>query len=195
MPPPWNPPLLAEEAVLIGAVDRDGRAVALVQSLGGAFGSGVVSGRTGLLLGNRGAAATLHAEAGPVLAPWQRPPLDSVPAFMTSREGRVTSLGATAPGAAWTLLQVACRLVRGAGLADALKAPRFAFASAAEEPELGVKVEDAAEPSLLSRLRSAGHVVMPDQTTGLRTAAAVSRLPSGRIEAAVDGNEMGQDGL
>jgi len=70
---PCTPPLLVEEAIWIGVVGRDGSAVSLVQSLGSAFGSGVVSGRTGLLLGNRGAGLALDPRLGSLLAPGRRP--------------------------------------------------------------------------------------------------------------------------
>ena len=74
---PPSAPLLDEASVWIGAVDRDGagRVSLVVQTLGGSFGSGVVSGRTGILLGNRAAALAIDPDLGPVLRPGRRPPL------------------------------------------------------------------------------------------------------------------------
>ena len=46
---------LAGDTVYIAAVDRDGNAASLIQSLYGAFGSCVVAGNTGVVLQNRGA--------------------------------------------------------------------------------------------------------------------------------------------
>ncbi len=190
---PWRATPFAEDAIFIGAVDRDGGALALIQSLGGAFGSGVVSSRTGILLGNRGAALALDPDAGPLLGPGQQPPFASVPAFATSRDGRITSLGATGPRAGTSLLQTASRLLLGAGLKDALNAPRFAFGAAQDGPGSTVLVEDAFDSSVRSRLRSAAHEVVTDDQAASRTAGAVSRLPSGRIEVAVEG-DTGQSG-
>ncbi len=193
---PWRAMPFTEDAIFIGAVDREGGAVALIQSLGGAFGSGVVSSRTGILLGNRGAALALDPDIGPLLGPGQQPPLVSVPAFATSRDGRIASLGTTGPGAGVSVLQVAGRLLLGAGLKDALDAPRFAFGAAQDGPDTAVLVEDAFDTSIRSRLRSAAQEVVTDDQAASRTSGAVSRLPSGRIEVAVEGEgAQSGDGL
>ena len=183
---PWRALPFAEDAVFVGAVDRDGGAVALIQSLGGAFGSGVVSNRTGILLGNRGAALALDPDVGPLLGPGQAPPLVSVPAFATSRDGRIASLGTTGPSAGPSMVQVASRLLLGAGLKNALEAPRFAFGAMEDGPGTAVLVEEALDSALRSRLRAAAHEVVTDATAAWRTAGAVSRISSGRIEVAVD---------
>ena len=190
---PWRAMPFAEDAIFVGAVDRDGGAVALIQSLGGAFGSGVVASRTGILLGNRGAALALDPDAGPLLGPGQQPPLVSVPAFAASRDGRITSLGTTGPGAGVSVLQVASRVLLGAELKVALDAPRFAFGAAEDGPDTAVRLGDACDSSIRSRLRSAAHEVVSDDHAAPRTSGAVSRLPSGRIEAAVEG-DAGQSG-
>ena len=46
---------LSGDTVYVAAVDRDGNAASLIQSLYGAFGSCVVAGNTGVVLQNRGA--------------------------------------------------------------------------------------------------------------------------------------------
>ncbi len=190
---PWRAMPFDEDAIFVGAVDRDGGAVALIQSLGGAFGSGVVSNRTGILLGNRGAALALDPDVGPLLGPGQQPPLDSVPAFATSRDGRITSLGATGSRANVSVLQTAGRLLLGAGLDHALDAPRFVFGVSQDGPGTAVLLEDRVDASIRAGLRSAAHEVVTDETAGSRTSSAVSRLPSGRIEVAVD-EGSGQSG-
>ena len=183
---PWRAMPFTEDAIFIGAVDREGGAVALIQSLGGTFGSGVVSSRTGILLGNRGAALALDPDIGPLLGPGQQPPLVSVPAFATSRDGRIASLGTTGPRAGASVLQVASRLLLGAGLKDALEAPRFAFGPSQDGPDTAVWVEDAFDSSIRSRLRSVAHEVVTDDTAMARACGGLWRLPSGRIEVAVD---------
>ena len=192
---PWGAMPFAEEAIFIGAVDREGGAVALVQSLGGAFGSGVVSSRTGILLGNRGAAMALDPDVGPLLGPGQQPPLASVPAFAASRDGRIASLGTTGPGAGTSVLQVAGRLLLGAGLEDALKAPRFAFGPSQDGPGTAVWIEEAFDSSVRSSLRAAAHEVVTDDTAMARASGGLSRLQSGRIEVAVEGSRQSFGGL
>ncbi len=192
----WRTIPFAEDAIFIGAVDREGGAVALIQSLGGSFGSGVVSSRTGILLGNRGAALALDPEAGPLLGPGQQPPFASVPAFAASRDGRITSLGATGPRAGVSVLQTARRLFNGVRLRDALDAPRFAFGASQDGPGTAVLIEDACDSSIRSRLRSAAHEVVTEESDASRTSGAASRLPSGRIEVAVDeGSGQSGDGF
>ncbi len=185
---PCTPPLLVEEAIWIGVVGRDGSAVSLVQSLGSAFGSGVVSGRTGLLLGNRGAGLALDPRLGSLLAPGRRPPLASVPALLASREGRVTSLGATGRNADVAVAQLAARLMLGASMAESVAAPRFRFGAVPDGPATAVLVGEDCDSALASRLRVAGHRLEPGPN-GMRNAGAVSRLPNARVEAVSDTGE------
>ena len=60
------------DTVYLCAVDADGNAVSLIQSLFGAFGSCVVAGDTGILLQNRGSYFSLNPDRANVLAPGKR---------------------------------------------------------------------------------------------------------------------------
>ena len=53
---------LAGDTVYVAAVDGDGNAVSLIQSLYGAFGSCMVAGRTGVVLQNRSAYFSLDPD-------------------------------------------------------------------------------------------------------------------------------------
>jgi gamma-glutamyltranspeptidase/glutathione hydrolase len=64
------------------AVDRDGNIVSLIQSLAGAFGSGVVVRGYGIILQNRATGFTLRPGSPDVLAPHKRPFHTIIPAFM-----------------------------------------------------------------------------------------------------------------
>ncbi len=64
------------------AVDRDGNIVSLIQSLAGAFGSGVVVEGYGIILQNRATGFTLRPGSPDVLAPHKRPFHTIIPAFM-----------------------------------------------------------------------------------------------------------------
>lgn len=64
------------------AVDRDGNIVSLIQSLAGAFGSGVAVREYGIILQNRGTGFTLRPGSPDVLAPHKRPFHTIIPAFM-----------------------------------------------------------------------------------------------------------------
>ncbi len=160
---PWRAMPFVEDAIFIGAVDRDGGAVALIQSLGGAFGSGVVSSRTGILLGNRGAALALDPDVGPLLGPGQQPPLVFRSGLRdVARRAHREPRRPRDRGPACRCCRLASRLLLGAGLKDALDAPRFAFGAAQDGPGTAVLVEDAFDSSIRSRLRSAAHEVVTD---------------------------------
>ena len=63
-------------------VDGEGNIVSLIQSLAGAFGSGVAVERYGIILQNRGSGFTLKPGSPDVLAPHKRPFHTIIPAFM-----------------------------------------------------------------------------------------------------------------
>ncbi|MEJ2010371.1 MAG: gamma-glutamyltransferase [Acidobacteriota bacterium] len=63
-------------------VDKDGNIVSLIQSLAGAFGSGVAVQDYGIILQNRATGFTLRPGSPDVLAPHKRPFHTIIPAFM-----------------------------------------------------------------------------------------------------------------
>lgn len=63
-------------------VDKDGNIVSLIQSLAGAFGSGVAVQDYGIILQNRATGFTLRPGSPDVLAPHKRPLHTIIPAFM-----------------------------------------------------------------------------------------------------------------
>jgi gamma-glutamyltranspeptidase/glutathione hydrolase len=67
------------DTVYLCAVDGDGNAVSLIQSLFGWFGSGVVAGATGVVLQNRGACFTVSGD----VEPGRRPYHTLIPGMMT----------------------------------------------------------------------------------------------------------------
>ncbi len=180
-------PLLDEAAVWIGVVDRDGGAVSLVQTLGGAFGSGAVSRRTGILLGNRGAALAVDPDLGPVLRPGRRPPLRALPAiFAAPKEKRVAAFGAEGRQAVALVSDLVSRLIRGASLGDLGEAPRIGLGATPDGRDVAVLVEEERQPGAASRLRSAGHVLVPVDGLALRRAGLVLRDEAGRLAATSD---------
>uniref|UniRef100_A0A831TAX1 Glutathione hydrolase proenzyme n=1 Tax=Thermorudis peleae TaxID=1382356 RepID=A0A831TAX1_9BACT len=70
------------DTVYLCAVDREGRAVSLIQSIFQSFGSGLVAEGTGIVLHNRGACFTLDPASPNCLAPGKRPLHTLIPAML-----------------------------------------------------------------------------------------------------------------
>jgi gamma-glutamyltranspeptidase / glutathione hydrolase len=75
------------DTVYLTAVDGQGNAVSLIQSLYDAFGAAVVAGETGIVLQNRGALFSLEANHPNLVAPRKRPLHTLVPA-MVMKDGK-----------------------------------------------------------------------------------------------------------
>jgi gamma-glutamyltranspeptidase/glutathione hydrolase len=118
---------LAGDTVYIAAVDRDGTAASLIQSLYGAFGSCVVAGNTGALLQNRGAYFSLDPDHPNCLAPGKIP-LHTLIASMAKRDGKLCAvLGCMgADGQPQIQLQLYTAMIDyGLDIQEALELPRF----------------------------------------------------------------------
>jgi len=79
---------LAGDTVFVCAVDAEGNAAALIQSLYFTFGSGVVAGDTGIVLQNRSAYFSLDPQHPNRLEPGKRP-MHTLIASMAMKEGRL----------------------------------------------------------------------------------------------------------
>jgi gamma-glutamyltranspeptidase/glutathione hydrolase len=79
---PGDPGRFGNDTVYLSAVDKEGNIVSLIQSLSGAFGSGVVVEGFGLLLQNRGGGFLLDPASPDVLAPRKRPFHTIIPGFL-----------------------------------------------------------------------------------------------------------------
>ena len=118
---------LAGDTVYIAAVDRDGNAASLIQSLYGAFGSCVVAGNTGVILQNRGAYFSLDRSHPNRLEPGKIP-LHTLIASMAKRDGKLWSvLGCMgADGQPQIQLQPYSAMIDfGLDIQEAIETPRF----------------------------------------------------------------------
>ncbi|MBR1227902.1 MULTISPECIES: gamma-glutamyltransferase [unclassified Bradyrhizobium] len=118
---------LAGDTVYIAAVDRDGNAASLIQSLYGGFGSCVVAGSTGVVLQNRGAYFSLDPNHPNRLEP-RKIPLHTLIASMAKRDGKLCSvLGCMgADGQPQIQLQLYSAMIdHGLDIQEAIELPRF----------------------------------------------------------------------
>ena len=118
---------LSGDTVYIAAVDRDGNAASLIQSLYGAFGSCVTAGNTGVILQNRSAYFSLDPDHPNCLVPGKIP-LHTLIASMAKRDGKLsTVLGCMgADGQPQIQLQLYTAMIDyGLDIQEALELPRF----------------------------------------------------------------------
>jgi gamma-glutamyltranspeptidase len=186
---PWPAPVDRGDTVWMGAIDRNGLAVSYLQSLYWEYGSGCVSPKTGVLIGNRGVSFSLDAKHPNALAPGRRPFHTLNPAMAAFDDGRVMPYGSMGgDGQPQFQAQVFTRYRNGASLADAIDAPRFLLGRTwgADSPSL--KLEDRFDPSLARALEKAGHMVetLAPYADVFGHAGALVRHARGRVEAAHD---------
>lgn len=118
---------LAGDTVYVSAIDGDGNAASLIQSLYGVFGSGVVAGETGILLQNRGAYFNLDPAHPNVLQPGKIP-LHTLIASLGKRDGRLWSVFGCmgADGQPQIHLQAYTAMIdHGLDIRQAVEMPRF----------------------------------------------------------------------
>ncbi|AXG76409.1 gamma-glutamyltransferase [Streptomyces paludis] len=122
-------PKPAGDTVAVTAVDDEGGAVTLIQSVFQTFGSGIADPATGVVLHNRGSAFSLDPAHPGALRPGARPPHTLCPALATG-PGRVVALGCQGGRAqAWILSQVADALLDAPDPAALLARPRWVIGS------------------------------------------------------------------
>jgi gamma-glutamyltranspeptidase/glutathione hydrolase len=150
---PHNP----GDTVYLCAVDVDGNAVSLIQSLFGAFGSAVVAGNTGILLQNRGSYFSLATDRANVLAPGKRTMHTLMPSMLFRGDELWGPIG-TQGGDAQALiqLQVITNLVDfQMDPQAAIEAPRWLFAAAGEA---GLLTEEGFPAGTVQQMAGLGHL-------------------------------------
>jgi gamma-glutamyltranspeptidase/glutathione hydrolase len=153
--------------IAICAVDEDGMAVTLIESLYMNFGSGVVAEGTGIVLQNRGASFSMQPDHPNAFAGGKRPMHTLSPA-MFLRDGSPEVVFGTmgGDGQPQILLQVLHHLLeRGLDVQRALDHPRWIYGrhQLTERPDLPtgemVIVESRMPTEIGSALRDRGHAV------------------------------------
>lgn len=156
----------ASETVYLTVADADGNVVSLINSLYGAFGSGLVAGDTGIALQNRGRGFVLDPAHPNCIAPGKRPFHTLIPAMLFDDAGPRVSFGVMGGDVqAQGHVQVVSNLVdHGLNVQEALDAPRFHYLGGAEV----ALEEDEVPPDVRERLAELGHAVQPPVMALLR---------------------------
>ena len=153
---------LTGDTVYVAAVDADGNAVSLIQSLYFGFGSGVVAGSTGVVLQNRGAYFSLDPAHPNRLEPGKRP-LHTLIASLAFKDGRLWQVVGCmgADGQPQIHLQVYTALIDfGLDIQQAVEAPRwlagrFVLGDAREV----LNMEGRFAPATVAELARRGHEI------------------------------------
>ncbi|HEX4836660.1 MAG TPA: gamma-glutamyltransferase [bacterium] len=149
------------DTVFLAAVDVDGNAVSLIQSIYFDFGSAVVAEGTGVLLQNRGSAFSLDPADLNVLAPGKRPFTTLNPA-LALRDGRpVLVYGAMGgEGQPQTQAAILTRVLDlGMDVQAAIDGPRWLYGRTWGEPTTALSLESRVPPHVVDDLRRRGHDV------------------------------------
>jgi oxamate amidohydrolase len=158
---PDSGPKPAGDTVAVTAVDDQGNAVTLIQSVFQSFGSGLLDPGTGVVLHNRGSAFSLDSGHPGRIEPGARPPHTLCPTIATA-DGMVLALGCQGGRSQpWILAQVATGAVGSPDLAGLLVRPRWV---------IGAREIDRDAPTLLLEPGTPGAADLAGVAGGLRLA-------------------------
>jgi oxamate amidohydrolase len=186
---PWPlPPEDDGDTVWCGAIDANGMAVSLIQSIFWEYGSGCVLPKTGILMQNRGLGLSLDPLSLNALKPGRRPFHTLHAPMAVFDDGRIASYGSMGGEVQSQITsQNFLRFARfGMAPTDALHAPRFHFGRAWGADRATLKVENRFDSSILDALRRKGHDVevnAKDYADSFGHAGILVRDTNGRIRA------------
>lgn len=149
------------DTVFIGATDREGRSVSVLQTVYFDWGSGVVAGDTGILWHNRGASFSTDPAHHNAVQPGKRP-FHTLNPGMYVQDGRPRLLFGTqgADGQPQTLAAILTRLIDyGMDPLDALARPRFLLGKTFSDTRDALKLEADAGADVFAALAARGHEV------------------------------------
>jgi gamma-glutamyltranspeptidase/glutathione hydrolase len=192
---------LAGDTVYVAAIDRDGNAASLIQSLYGGFGASVVAGRTGVVLQNRSSYFSLDPRHPNRLEPGKIP-LHTLIASIGKRNGRLWSvLGCMgADGQPQIQLQLYTAMIDfGLDIQEAIELPRFLSGRfSLGEARDTLHLESRFPADTIGSLEQRGHVVNRWEPWNERaghahgiTVDATSGILSGGSDPRSDGAAIG----
>lgn len=187
---PWEGAGDTGDTTWFGAIDAEGRAVSVIQSLYHEYGSGVVLPATGLCWQNRGASFHLERHHPRELRPGRKPFHTLNPALARFDDGRVMVYGTMGgDGQPQTQAAVYTRYAHfGQELQAAITAPRWLLGRTWGSNSNTLKLEGRFPAAVVEELARRGHPVEVvggfDEMMG--HAGALVRHPGGLIEGAAD---------
>jgi gamma-glutamyltranspeptidase/glutathione hydrolase len=153
------PPAPAGDTTFSCAVDAEGNAAAVIQSLYHEWGSGIVAGDTGVLLQNRGCFFSLDPAHPNRLEPGRRPAHTLTAAMLVGEAGLELVYGAMGgEGQPQTQAVIATRVVdHGLSVQEAIDAPRWLLGRTWGDEHRGLRLERRFGTEVADVLVAAGH--------------------------------------
>lgn len=187
---PLAVPRAAGDTTFSCAVDADGSAAAVIQSIYQEWGSGVVAGDTGVLLQNRGCFFSLDPAHPNRLEPGRRTAHTLTAAMLIGDRGPELVYGAMGgEGQPQTQAALATRVVdHGLSVQAAVDAPRWLLGRTWGEEHRGLRLEARFGDGVARELAARGHEnvsLVEDWTDVMGHAQAIQVIPE-HLEAAAD---------
>jgi gamma-glutamyltranspeptidase/glutathione hydrolase len=160
---PWPHVANRADTVFFGAVDKDGRCVAALESTYYDWGSGIVVGDTGIIWQNRGASFSLDTRSPNVIAPGKRP-FHTLNPGIYLKAGRPHIVYGTqgADGQPQTLTVVLTGIIDyGLDPLAALTLPRFLLGRTFSDNRDTLKLEQNAGETVFAELARRSHELSP----------------------------------
>lgn len=150
---------VGNDTIWLGAIDREGNAVSLIQSVAYDFGSGIVAEGTGILLQNRGSAFSLDPAHHNALAPGRRPFHTLAPAMALRDDRPELIYGAMGgEGQPQTQAAIATRVLDlGMDVQAAIDAPRWLYGRHWGFPTTKLQLEQRVPRPVIEALARRGH--------------------------------------
>jgi gamma-glutamyltranspeptidase/glutathione hydrolase len=187
---PLAAPRAAGDTTFSCAVDADGNAAAVIQSIYQEWGSGVVAGDTGVLLQNRGCFFSLDPGHPNRLAPGRRTAHTLTAAMLIGKRGPELVYGAMGgEGQPQTQAAIATRVVdHGLSVQEAVDAPRWLLGRTWGEEHRGLRLEARFGADVASALAARGHenVGLVEDWTDVMGHAQAIQIRRDHLEAAAD---------
>lgn len=177
------------------AVDQDGNAVAVIQSLYWEWGSGFVPDDTGILLQNRGSFFSLDPEDRNQLEPGKRPGHTLTCSIVCNEDGPELLVGAMGgDGQPQTQATLISRILDQAySVQEAIDEPRWLLGRTWGEAKNGLRLEGRYPKEMIEQLENYGHEkveLIEDYSDLVGHAQAIQIFPD-RIEAGADPRSNG----